>query len=198
MKKVLIITTLALVSLMQSCGNTSENEAKEIDPKKALELSKKDVLFVDVRTKGEITESDFDVKNKINIPMDELEQNLNKLPKDKQLVLVCKSGIRSKKALGILQKNGFTNASSMTGGIQEWTAFNYPVIEGKSCCSDPKSADCNPDGTCKPKVEKACCENPTSEKCKPDGTCKENVKCSDSEKTACKEKDKACCTTEKK
>lgn len=198
MKKTLIIATVALTGLLQSCGNVVEKETKEISPKEALELAKKDVLFVDVRSKEEVKALAYDVKNSINIPLDELAQNLSKLPKNKQLVLVCKSGVRSSEAYDLLKKKGYTDIAAMTGGIDKWAALKYPVTTGKACCVDPKSANCNPDGTCKPTVEKACCEDPTSEKCNSDGTCKEGVKCTDSEKEACKATDKACCTTEKK
>lgn len=198
MKKVLIIATVALTGFLCSCGNAGKEVTKEISPKEALELAKKDVLFVDVRSNEEVKAAAYDVKNSINIPLDELAQNLSKLPKNKQLVLVCKSGVRSVEAYDLLKEKGYTNISAMRGGMDEWTALKYPVVNGKACCADPTSANCNPDGTCKPTVEKACCENPTGEKCNPDGTCKEGVKCTDSEKEACKATDKACCATGKK
>lgn len=172
MKKTLIIALIAFTGFLQSCGNTN-NESAEISTKEALELSKKDVLFVDVRSTEEVAEMAYDVKNIINVPLDELEQNLDKLPKDKQIVLVCKSGGRSAQAYDLLKEKGYSKISSMSGGITEWSDLKYPVTTGKACCADPSSANCNPDGTCKPKEEKACCADPTSSNCNPDGTCKE-------------------------
>lgn len=152
---------------------------------------------MDVRSAEEVAEMTYDVKNYINIPLDELEQNLDKLPKDKQLILVCKSGNRSGKAYDLLKEKGYTNISSMSGGINEWSALKLPIKKGEACCADPTSDKCNPDGTCKPKEEKACCENPSSEKCNPDGTCKDPSTCSLEEKKACESKGKACCESEK-
>ena len=171
MKKTLFITTVTLASLLQSCEN-SNNQSAEISPKEALELSKKDILFVDVRSKEEVADLAYDMKNIINVPLDELEQNLDKLPKDQQIVLVCKSGGRSAQAYDLLKEKGYSKISSMSGGITEWSAMKYPVTAGKACCADRSSSNCNPDGTCKPKEDKACCADPTSSNCNPDGTCK--------------------------
>jgi rhodanese-related sulfurtransferase len=196
MKKTIFITSILVASFIQSCGSKTTVK-KEISEKEALELSKKEVLFVDVRSKEEVAEMAYNVKNIINIPLNEIEQNLDKLPKDKQFVLVCKSGVRSGKAYDLLKEKGYTNISAMNGGMNEWSSLKYPVKTGKACCVDPTSSNCNPDGTCKPKAEKACCADPSSEKCNSDGTCKTEEKCTDTEKKECKAKGKSCCEAKK-
>lgn len=197
MKKIVIVA-LAISTLIQSCGSSNSSEKSEVTPTEALKLSKENVLFVDVRSTEESEEQGYKVKNLINIPLDELEQNLDKLPKDKQLVLVCKSGNRSAQAFDILKEKGYSKISSMSGGMNEWSNLNYPTLSGKACCANPNSKDCNPDGTCKPKVKEACCEDSSSAKCNPDGTCKDEKSCTTEEKKACNTKSKDCCKPESK
>ena len=56
------------------------------------------------------------------IPLGELESNLHRLtfPKTAEIVVYCKSGIRSQRAALILKANGFPNVSNLAGGIVDW------------------------------------------------------------------------------
>jgi phage shock protein E len=62
-------------------------------------------VIVDVRTKGEYQSGHL--KNSINIPVNNLEQNLKKLKKDKAIITCCASGARSASAKRILKSNGY-------------------------------------------------------------------------------------------
>lgn len=64
-------------------------------------------VIVDVRTKGEYQSGHL--KNSINIPVANLEQNLKKLKKDKAIITCCASGARSASARRILKANGYEN-----------------------------------------------------------------------------------------
>jgi rhodanese-related sulfurtransferase len=57
-----------------------------------------------------------------------LQSRVNEIPKDKKIVVVCRSGNRSQQGRDILLAAGF-NATSMTGGLKEWYAKGY-AIEG--------------------------------------------------------------------
>ena len=64
-------------------------------------------IILDVRSKGEFAGGH--IKGSINIPVDQLEKNLNKLKgKNKPVITCCASGMRSASAKGILKSNGFT------------------------------------------------------------------------------------------
>jgi rhodanese-related sulfurtransferase len=65
------------------------------------------------------------------IPLGELPDRLNEVPKDKEIVVVCRSGNRSAQGRDILLKAGFTNVASMTGGMTQWQAQGYPVASGE-------------------------------------------------------------------
>ena len=62
-------------------------------------------IVVDVRTEGEFASGH--IKNAVNIPLDQLSQNLSKLKKDKTIIVCCASGMRSSSARSILLNNGF-------------------------------------------------------------------------------------------
>jgi Rhodanese-related sulfurtransferase len=72
------------------------------------ELVKSGATIIDVRTKGEYAGGH--IRGSINIPLDKLVGNLNKLKgKDKAIITCCASGARSASAKGILTSHGFTN-----------------------------------------------------------------------------------------
>lgn len=51
-----------------------------------------------------------------NIPLGELTDNLEKLPRDKPIYIYCQSGARSKMAVTLLKRNGVSNVEIATGG----------------------------------------------------------------------------------
>ena len=63
--------------------------------------------LVDVRTAKEFAAGS--VPGAINIPLDQIEARRSELKGKENLVLFCRSGMRSGQAKGILEKNGFTN-----------------------------------------------------------------------------------------
>lgn len=70
------------------------------------ELIKQGAIILDVRSKQEFTSGH--IKNSINIPVDQLAQNLSKLKdKDKCIICCCASGMRSGAAKRILESNGY-------------------------------------------------------------------------------------------
>lgn len=65
----------------------------------------------------------------------ELDNRLGELPKDKPIIIYCRSGIRSRNAANILVENGFTQIYDM-GGILDWIDKGYPVIEEGETIAD--------------------------------------------------------------
>jgi rhodanese-related sulfurtransferase len=82
-------------------------------------------LFLDVRTPGE-WESGI-ILNSVLISLDDLPARYGELPRDREIVVVCRSGVRSHEGATILQNAGFTQISSMKGGILAWSAAGYPL-----------------------------------------------------------------------
>lgn len=83
--------------------------------------NKEGKMFIDVRTVHEYKANGL--KEFENIPLQELEVHLNKIPKDKEVVLICRSGARSLTACQILAQNGFKEVTNVTGGMNAWFYF---------------------------------------------------------------------------
>lgn len=64
------------------------------------------------------------------IPLDELEKRSGELIPEKSLYIHCKSGVRSLKAVKLLQAKGFKNVKSVQGGILEWIEKKDPSLPG--------------------------------------------------------------------
>jgi rhodanese-related sulfurtransferase len=64
-----------------------------------------------------------------HVPLDQLEQQLAGVAKNKSqpLILVCASGLRSKRAVAVAKKLGYEQAHSLTGGLKAWKEANLPV-----------------------------------------------------------------------
>lgn len=79
---------------------------------------KEDILLIDVREPWE--HEDFNIGG-ILIPVDNLFDNLDKLERDKPVIIYCQKGIRSQIAIQRLHhKFNFTNLFNLTGGMDAW------------------------------------------------------------------------------
>jgi rhodanese-related sulfurtransferase len=89
----------------------------------------KDVIILDVRTPQEYQEGH--ISNAINIPVQILGQQLDKLKnfKDKKILVYCRSGHRSAIASQILDRAGFKNVYNLKGGLFEWKASGLPLVK---------------------------------------------------------------------
>ncbi|HEY0592857.1 MAG TPA: rhodanese-like domain-containing protein, partial [Thermoanaerobaculia bacterium] len=54
-------------------------------------------------------------------------KELEDVPKDREIVLVCRSGNRSGKAQRILAERGYTGLENMEGGMLAWEKHGYPI-----------------------------------------------------------------------
>ncbi len=80
--------------------------------------SKEDFQLIDVREKSEYEAANL---GGIHIPMGTIEANVDKIAKDKSVVVHCRSGKRSATVIDFLEKNhGFTNLYNLEGGILAW------------------------------------------------------------------------------
>ncbi len=85
-----------------------------------------DAQIVDLR--GETEFASGHVQGAENIFIGTLEQNLNKISKEKDVVIYCQGGDRAAIGYSILLKHGFTKIRNYSGGINDWTANGNPVV----------------------------------------------------------------------
>lgn len=101
--------------------------AREVFPAEALAKAKQGALFVDVREQSELDAEAYDVADLLHIPLDELECRFTEIPRDRDVVLVCRGGGRSLHALHFLIGQGYVNAVNMKQGILGWERAGFPV-----------------------------------------------------------------------
>ena len=82
-------------------------------------------FLLDVRTQEEWDE--YHIPGTTLIPLDELANRVDELPRDQNIVVVCRSGNRSQTGRDILLDAGFTAVTSKDGGVSTWQASGYPV-----------------------------------------------------------------------
>lgn len=89
------------------------------------DYEKESHLLIDVRSVGEY-EAGHLPKAK-NIPLNELPDKLESIPKDKPVILVCWSGSRSRSATQMLIKEGYENVHNLKGGTMLWKMQGKPI-----------------------------------------------------------------------
>lgn len=101
-------------------------EGKQIIDSK---LGSPDFDLIDVRTPEEYRASHIDGSK--HIELQDLENHLGGLDKNKYYLVYCRSGKRSDMAAKIMRARGFGKVSNLLGGILAWTARSFPTIIGK-------------------------------------------------------------------
>ena len=89
------------------------------------DASPNDVTILDVRTADEHS-LNF-IEGSVNIPLDELREHLDELPKDKPIYTYCAVGLRGYLAARILMQHGFKNVKNLIGGYKTYTAATTPI-----------------------------------------------------------------------
>ncbi|MGO4498636.1 rhodanese-like domain-containing protein [Paenibacillus sp. 2RAB27] len=84
----------------------------------AMAADKDKSVLIDVREPGEMKQGY--IPGAVNIPLSSMGKRLSEIPKDRQIYLYCRSGMRSKQAARMLRKNGFSELSHLKGGIMSW------------------------------------------------------------------------------
>ena len=96
--------------------------------------------LVDVRTADEFELGA--IPGAINLPLDELREHLDKIPRDKPIWVYCGIGLRGYLASNLLKDNGFKDVRNLIGGLKTYKAATtpiYPLAESGTCVSAPES-----------------------------------------------------------
>ena len=126
MKKIIIMSLLGTIFGLFSCNAQSEksgsdNGFKSVEVEEfAKVIADTAVVRLDVRTADEYAEGHIDNAINIDVLKDDFESKATAtLPKDKTIVLYCRSDRRSKNAAKILTKNGYT-VVELNSGYNGW------------------------------------------------------------------------------
>jgi len=84
-----------------------------------------DLVLVDIRTPAEVAQGA--IPGAMELPMHLIPLRLAELPKDKDVVLYCRSGARSYQACAYLMQQGMARVLNLRGGIIAWARHGYQI-----------------------------------------------------------------------
>jgi hydroxyacylglutathione hydrolase len=87
--------------------------------------SSQPALAIDVRAPRERNQKY--IVGSVSMPLNHLTENLEKIPRDRPLLVYCAGGYRSSIAASLLKRSGFDFVGEIAGGIAGWEAANLPV-----------------------------------------------------------------------
>ena len=125
MKKLFITLIILLL-----CHNSLMANIKSIDVlelQRKLESSTEKFFLLDVRSKEEYQSGH--IKNSINIPHEELIEDINLISqyKNESLIVYCRSGVRAQLVIDKLLENDFKNIINMNGDMLAWIESDLPI-----------------------------------------------------------------------
>lgn len=121
----LMLVAIAFTGWAQGGSTESDGIPRiTIDELKAKMDKKEKVVVVDVR--AHVVSK---IEGALHIPYADLEKNLDKLPKDKLLVMVCSCATEatSGRAVQVLKQKGYTQVVALKGGQTAWEIAKYPT-----------------------------------------------------------------------
>jgi rhodanese-related sulfurtransferase len=100
-----------------------------LDSEAAMDKTQKadEIMIIDVRTRDEYSAEHL--KGAKNIPLDQFEKRLGKLPRDKDIIVYCQTGARSIRAVRQLEVAGFTRLYHMHQGLRGWKKAKYQTVK---------------------------------------------------------------------
>lgn len=125
-----VLVGLSAVWLTSRGTNESISYPREISVEEAVAKRDAGAFVLDVRQPEEWNE--FHVPDSTLIPLAELASRVDELPKDQEIVIVCRSGNRSAQGRDILLDAGFTQVTSMAGGLTQWRAGGIRQSAGRN------------------------------------------------------------------
>jgi len=96
-------------------------------------------VVLDVREREEYAHGH--VPGAINLPQADLASQLDQVPRDGPVFVVCQSGSRSVRSAQFLRQMGFDAVASVRGGTEAWCAAGNPLAQGDAASEQPRIAE---------------------------------------------------------
>jgi hydroxyacylglutathione hydrolase len=129
-----IETVKGFILMKDFSGKT--NSVEQVSVEQAREVAAKDdVQFVDVRNPAE--HAGGHAVNTINLPLNSLSREIDRLDPEKPTFVLCQGGYRSSLGTSILENAGFRKIFNVTGGTKAWmdAGFETEVSAGSACAN---------------------------------------------------------------
>jgi len=125
MKKLFITLIILLLCHNPLMANIKSTDVLELQRK--LESSTEKFFLLDVRSKEEYQSGH--IKNSINIPHEELIEDINLISqyKNESLIVYCRSGVRAQLVIDKLLENDFNHIIDINGDMLAWIESDLPI-----------------------------------------------------------------------
>jgi len=114
------------VSIFNRFSQATTSRVASIDIAEAKRRQDAGALLIDVREPEEWR--DGHAPHARHIPLGDLVSRSNELPKDRELLMICRSGRRSSQAQRLLSESGFTQVRNVSGGMTAWSSAGLSLI----------------------------------------------------------------------
>ncbi|HET9911946.1 MAG TPA: rhodanese-like domain-containing protein [Anaerolineales bacterium] len=122
----LLVLGLAAIWVNSRGTAASSGYPREVSVEEAAAKREAGAFILDVRQPEEW--NDFHIPDSTLIPLGELASRVDELPRDQEIVVVCRSGNRSQQGRDILLEAGFSQVTSVAGGVTQWRAAGHPTV----------------------------------------------------------------------
>lgn len=121
-----LIVLVVVIYGIASSYKTNSTFPSKVNVKDAYQMRESGAFVLDVREQSEWDEAH--IPDTTLIPLGELERRLDEVPKEQEIIVVCRTGNRSAKARDILLAAGFKKVASMTGGMNAWKLNKFETV----------------------------------------------------------------------
>ena len=109
-----------------------KREFEEIEPKEVFNILEKhrdnpEFVVLDVRTPEEYEEGHIENAYLLNAKSKDFEDELGRMDKNRKYFVYCRTGRKSRKAVELMEKDGYNEAHSIVGGMDKWKLRRLPV-----------------------------------------------------------------------
>jgi glyoxylase-like metal-dependent hydrolase (beta-lactamase superfamily II)/rhodanese-related sulfurtransferase len=126
-------TVKGFILMKDYAGETRTVEQVAVEKVKEMTGTEKDLQFVDVRRAAE--HANGHAPGTINIPLDRLDKELDRLDPAAPTYVICQSGYRSSLGTSILENAGFKKVYNVTGGTQAWIKAGFETEVSATACA---------------------------------------------------------------
>jgi len=123
-----VMSVFSVLVLIGAGAHAFASERVTAGELKAMLDDKEAVVLIDVRTPSEHSEAH--IPGSVLMPLNTLT-GVEKLPEGGRVVIYCRGGVRSLKAMEILKAKGYTGLVDLEGGITAWIAAGGEVVSGQ-------------------------------------------------------------------
>lgn len=131
MRRIIVLVSLVLISAFGCKGLSTQKDIANVPVSSAVELvnNSNKLQLIDVRTPEEYSEGHLEGAKNIDFYSDNFRAEIEKLDKQKPVLVYCKLGGRSSKSATVFKELGFTKIYNLEGGITSWNDAGNKTVK---------------------------------------------------------------------